>query len=122
MSRRVVTRARALRDLEERSEFIRQRNPRAALRFLVEAEATFRRLAAMPGTGARFEPDHPVLADLRYAPITRHKSDLVFYRPLDDGIEIVRVLHAARDISGVLADEFGIGGEPDDEPGGLRPP
>jgi hypothetical protein len=30
----------------------------------------------------------------------------VFYRPVADGIEIVRVLHGARDIQSILTDEF----------------
>lgn len=108
MSRRVIKHARALADLEERSEYIRRHNPRAALRFLAEAEATIGRLAAMPGLGSRYAPDHPVLADLRFFPISRYESDLVFYRPLGDGIEVIRVLHGARDLGRIIADEFGL--------------
>ena len=78
--RRVVKHERALRDLELRSEYIRQHNPRAALRFLNAAEATIRQLAASPGIGTRYDSDHPALAELRYLPITRFKNDLVFYR------------------------------------------
>lgn len=115
MNRRVVKHARALADLEERSESIRQHDPRAALRFLAEAEATFGRLAAMPGMGRRYAPGHPVLADLRVFPIARYTSDLVFYRPLGDGIEVIRVLHGARDLGRVLADEFGLEGRADDD-------
>jgi hypothetical protein len=33
---------------------------------------------------------------------------LVFYRPLCGGIEVLHVLHGARDIAGILAEEFGI--------------
>ena len=93
--RRVVKHERALRDLELRSEYIRQHNPRAALRFLNAAEATIRQLAASPGIGTRYDSDHPALAELRYFPITRFKNDLVFYRLAKGGIEIVRVLHGA---------------------------
>lgn len=114
-NRRIIKRERALDDLEHRSEYIRQHNPRAALRFLDAAEATFQRLAAMPGMGARYEPDHPALAELRFFPISRFKKDLIFYRPLPDGIEVVRVLHGARDIYGILAEEFGIEDDDDDQ-------
>jgi toxin ParE1/3/4 len=119
--RRIIKHERALRDLEHRSEYIRQHNPRAALRFLDAAEATMRQLAALPGSGARYDPDHPALAELRFFPITRFKNDLVFYRPLPDGIEVLRVLHGAQDIHRILAEEFGIeddagdGGEEEDE-------
>ena len=61
--------------------------PCAALRFLAAAEAAFRRLAAMPGMGTRDDPEHSVLAEFRFFPITRFKNDLVFYRPLADGIK-----------------------------------
>lgn len=106
--RRIVKHAHALRDLERRSESIRQHNPRAALRFLDAAEATFRLLAASPHIGTRYDPDLPALADLRFLPISRFKNDLVFYRPLADGIEVIRVLHGARDIHSILIEEFGI--------------
>jgi toxin ParE1/3/4 len=106
--RRIVKRERALRDLELRSEYIRQHNPRAALRFLAAALTTIRKLAASPGVGARYNPNHPALAELRFFPSTGFKKDLIFHRPISDGIEIVRVLHGARDIGGILAQEFGV--------------
>ncbi|WP_406699417.1 type II toxin-antitoxin system RelE/ParE family toxin [Singulisphaera sp. Ch08] len=71
---------------------IRQQNPLAALRFLDAAEATIRQLAASPGLGARYAPEHPALAELRFIPIARFKNDLVYYLPLADGIEVLRVL------------------------------
>ena len=113
--RRIVTHERALRDLENRSEYIRQHNPRAALRFLDAAEATFRRLAVLPGMGTQYDPDHPALTEIRFSPITRFKNDLVFYRPLTDGIEVLRVLHGAQDPHRILAKEFGIEDDAGDE-------
>ena len=29
----------------------------------------------------------------------------IYYRPIDDGIEVIRVLHAARDITKILVEE-----------------
>lgn len=81
--------------------------------FLLAADSTFAMLAGMPGMGTRYEPDEPLYADLRYFPITRHRNHLVFYRPFTDGIEVLRVLHGARDIHSILAEEFG--GEADAE-------
>lgn len=79
-----------------------------ARRFLSQAEATFQRLASMPGIGTRYEPHEPLYADLRYFPISRFRDYLVFYRPVPGGIEMFRVLHGARDLHGILAEEFGI--------------
>ncbi len=77
-------------------------------RFFAQAEATFARLARPPGIGTRHEPDDPLYADLRYFPVSRFRVYLVFYRPVPRGIEVLRVLHGARDIHGILAGEFGV--------------
>jgi toxin ParE1/3/4 len=98
----------ALRDLDEVADYIRrQGGPARAVRFLRAADATFQRLAALPGVGARYEPDDPAFADLRYCPVLRFKKYLVFYRPIAGGIEVLRVLHGARDIAAILAGDLG---------------
>lgn len=121
MSGRVVKRPRALRDIDEAAAHIQERSgPERAIRFLRAADSTLATLAGLPGMGTRYEPDEPLYADLRYFPIARHRNHLVFYRPLPDGIEVLRVLHGARDIAGALAEDFGadVGGDDDeaDEP------
>ena len=104
---RVVVRPRARLDLDEAAAYIQERSsPERAIRFLREAAATFALLAAMPGAGTRFAPQSPRYEGLRYLPVSRHRNHVVFYRPLDDGAEIVRVLHGARDFADVLAEEL----------------
>jgi toxin ParE1/3/4 len=88
--------------------YAREAGLRVAERFFAQAEATFTRLASMPGMGAHYDHDHPALAELRYFPVSRFPKYIVFYRPATDGIQIVRVLHGARDIHGILAEEFGV--------------
>jgi len=94
--------------------YARQGSLAGARRFLAQAEATFRRLARMPGIGTRYEPDEPLYAELRYFPISRFRMYLVFYRPIPGGIEVLRVLHGARDIPEILAEEFGVENKDDD--------
>ena len=112
----------ARRDLVEIFRYYtRQAGLRVAQRFFTQAEATFARLARMPGMGTQYGHEHPALADLRFFPVSRFRNHLVFYRPVAGGIEIVRVLHGARDIDGILAEEFGISenvgdGETEQEP------
>jgi toxin ParE1/3/4 len=85
----------------------REAGIRTADRFIASAEASFLRLAAMPGLGTRFELDNAIIGELRFLPLpSRFKKYLVFYRPVADGIEIARVLHGARDIHGILSEEF----------------
>ncbi len=38
-------------------------------------------------------------------PIRGFENYLVFYRPIEEGIEVTRVLHGARDIRGILEEE-----------------
>lgn len=71
----------------------------------------------MPGMGTLYDHDHPALAELRFFPISRFNKYIVFYRPDDRGIQIVRILHGARDIASILAEEFGIPTDRDDKVG-----
>ena len=86
----------------------REAGVRTASRFLAQAEATFERLAGMPRLGTRYEAENPALAEVRFFPISRFKNYLVFYLPAARGIDILRVLHGARDLPSILADEFGV--------------
>ncbi len=107
----IYRRAAARRDLIEAYRFYaRKAGSGAAGRFLAEAESTFARLASVPGMGSRFDPSSPAFGELRFLPLpSRFKQYLVFYRVVADGIEIARVLHGARDIAEILAEEFGTG-------------
>jgi toxin ParE1/3/4 len=96
--------------------YAREAGFRIADRFFSEAESTFARLAGMPGMGSRYAPEEPLYADLRYFPVSRFRDYLVFYRPVTDGIEVIRVLHGARDIDSLLADELGIDDDAGSEP------
>ncbi len=81
-------------DVREICEFIAIENVSAATVLLLEIEATCERLARQPGLGARRDD---LLQGVRLFPV--RKNYALFYRPLPGGIEIVRVIHAARDFS-----------------------
>jgi toxin ParE1/3/4 len=77
-----------------------------ALRFYDAARTTFEHLAAMPGVGERWASSHPRLAGVRVSRIEGFENHLIFYRETAEGIDIIRVLHGARDLDRVLeADE-----------------
>jgi toxin ParE1/3/4 len=48
---------------------------------------------------------NPRLAGLRVGRVEGFEKHLIFYRPGDDGVEIIRVLHGARDIDSVLDED-----------------
>jgi toxin ParE1/3/4 len=89
MSYRVSDAART--DLEGIWLFIAEDDPDAADRFIRNIISRLPVLASMPYMGRQREE---LSARLRSFPIA---SYVIFYRPMDDGIEVVRILHGARD-------------------------
>jgi len=95
-------RRRALNDLASIYRYLtREASAEVARRYLERFEDKLGVLAANPGIGTRRIPGHP---DVRLFPVERH---LVFYRPLPkgDGIEVIRILHGARNWQAHFGDE-----------------
>jgi toxin ParE1/3/4 len=77
-------------DIEEIAIYISQDNPNAAIRWLDTLEAKFETIAEMPGMGILRGYIRPDLRSLAFG------NYLIFYHEIDAGIEILRVLHGAR--------------------------
>jgi toxin ParE1/3/4 len=88
--------ARAEEDLIEIWLYVAEDNPKAADAVLAKIEEGFARLALNPEIGPA-RPD--IAADLRYLVVGRH---LVLYRLLGAEVEVVRVVHAARHLPGLV--------------------
>ena len=84
---------RALRDLDGVWDYIARDNPAIADHLLDKIAATCEMLERQPMIGEA-RPDLAV--NLREVPVGNY---VIFYRPLTDGIEVVRVLHAARNVA-----------------------
>lgn len=82
----------AARDLDEIASFIAEDNPPAALGLIDEIEKKCQAIAEMPGIGRMREELAP---DLRGSLVGKY---VIFYRPSAEGVEIIRVIHGARDI------------------------
>jgi len=82
---------RAEQDLEDIWFFVAQDNPDAADRLLDRIEQSTKRLADNPHIGPA-RPD--VAPELHYHPVGNY---LLLYRIIKNGIEVVRVVHGARD-------------------------
>ena len=74
-------------------------------RFLSAAERAFTRLAQMPGIGVAYDSPFGVSEGLRRWPVPDFRNYLIFYRPTQNGVSIVRVLHGSRDIAAALQQE-----------------
>jgi toxin ParE1/3/4 len=71
-------------------------------RFLTNAETSFNDLAMQAQIGARLPLKNPALENVRKWRVKGFDNHLVFYEPHDDGVSIVRVLHASSDWWGLL--------------------
>ncbi len=98
MTREVIKRETAQQDLEDHFVYIGKDNLEAAERFLKSAEKTFNELVKMPEMGPSRNFKNPALGGIRSWRISGFENYLIFYRPIESGIEIIRVLHGARDI------------------------
>ncbi len=105
MRHRIIIRPRADRDLEDHAAFIARDNLEAGRRFYDVAAQAFEQLAMMPEMGSPRTFRNPALAGLRLWRIPSFERYLIFYRPIQDGIEVIRVLHSARDIDAILGQE-----------------
>ena len=91
------------RDLDDQAAHLAaEASLETALRFYDAASFTFGKIAQMPGMGEPWKSANPRLAGLRVHRVEGFTKHLIFYRPADDGVEIIRVLHGARDIDSVL--------------------
>jgi toxin ParE1/3/4 len=77
-------------DIEAIALYIAEDNPSAALRWYEEIHSYCQRIADMPGMGVARSHVRP---GLRTFPVGNY---LILYRQIDDGAEIVRVVHGAR--------------------------
>jgi toxin ParE1/3/4 len=99
---KVLRRIKAARDAEAIADFIGEQSLDAAVRFLLQTEATLEYLAEFPGMGGRFVSDIPELAELRVWRVKGFPNHLIFYREHPGAIEVVRILHGAMDLEAEL--------------------
>lgn len=94
---RVVVLPAADADLMAIVAYVARENESAAIRLYDGLRETFRMLALQPLMGGCFTtPRH------REARCFSYGSYVVFYRPIEQGIEVLRVLHGARDYRKLL--------------------
>jgi toxin ParE1/3/4 len=98
----VLKKPRSRIDLAVHYSFIGERSLDAARRFREAVEATLIAVAKSPGIGEPFAVANPQLHGLRCARVKRFRKHLIFYRPIPGGIEVIRVLHGARDTHAIL--------------------
>jgi len=96
---------RARRALLEAFEYlIDQAGFEVGWRFLDAARNSAEKLAAMPEMGVRCHFRDRSLRRLRRWPVQDFEQWLIFYLPNKGGVEVIHVLHGARDIASALSE------------------
>src|SRR5262249_26010273 len=102
MKTRIVISPQAERDIESQLAYLSEENLDAAIRFCNASEHTFALISGMPEFGPVYHSDNPDLVGVRYFPVSGFEKILVFYRPSAETVDLIRVLHRARDIESIL--------------------
>ncbi len=102
MAARILRRIKAAIDAEQIADYIAADSLEAAIRFLENTEATIQYLAASPSIGSPFKVEHSELTNLRSSRVQGFPNHVIFYVEHPDAIEIVRIIHGARDIDAEL--------------------
>jgi len=103
MAFQVIVHDRATRDIRQQANYILAKgNQEAAERFLESVEDAFSQLATTPNIGKVL----PLLLDdmktIRQWRIKNFKDHLIFYQFQEEQVEVLRVLHGARDLENIL--------------------
>lgn len=83
-------------DLDEIWSYIAADSVTAADRAIDRIYELIQMLARQPLIG---QSRNDLRSELREFPA---KSYVIYYRPLDDGVEVVRIIHSARDVAGMF--------------------
>lgn len=88
----------AQRDLEEHGGYLaREAGIDVTMRFTDSARASFAALGDVPNIGVQVHSRNPAFEELRKWRISGFAAYLIYYLPLADGADVLRVLHGAQD-------------------------
>jgi len=104
----VTQRPRARLDLlDQYVYFGEQAGVELAERYFTAIDETCLQLVKHPRSGPHYDSGIARLDGLRRFPVKGFEKYLVFYLPHENGIDVIRVLHGARDIETLFAEEEG---------------
>ncbi len=92
----------SVQDVLECAMFIQKDNPDVAQRFLESVEKTCQQITSLPEIGSQRQFRQPVLKGIRSWKVQGFENYLIFYRLGEKSLEIVRVLHGARNLKKVF--------------------
>lgn len=100
----ILKRLRAVQSINDQTDWIIEENPDAALRFVESVESSFSFLEKNPEIGRSLRTFSRRLAGVRIWRVSNFEKYLIFYRPIVEGVEVLDVIHGARDFPSILED------------------
>ena len=104
MSRAIRRSARVRRDLIEIYTYIHERSPGAAEKVLHSIEKNIRSLSDSPGIGHYWASSDPRFQGVRIAVVHPYRNYLIFFRLVEETVEVYRVVHGARELEPLMDD------------------
>ena len=92
----------AYADLAEIGLYFTRKAPEVEGRFYLAFDKTIRRLASAPTLGERCQFRNPKTKEMRVWQVDGFSNYLIFYRPKDGVLQILRVIHGARDYATIF--------------------
>jgi toxin ParE1/3/4 len=102
---KLIKRAVVIQNLIDIATYISLDNLDAGDRFLYAAEATFQKIAKLPGIGRLSGFTHPKLTQVRQYPVKGFKNYLIYYQIQAEIIDIMHVFQGSQDIATILQQE-----------------
>lgn len=102
MPRRLVRRRAADEDITEQVAYIAGERPAVAHRYAIAVEHAFERIRDLPEIGVPRSYGARHLRAVRVWPVPGFRRFLIFYRVTPRTVEVIRVLHSARDVPRIL--------------------
>jgi toxin ParE1/3/4 len=102
MARRVIRRSASLEDAIDIAGYLGEVSARLAERFIDAVEALTADLPRFPFSGAQQEHRGPAFQGIHAKAVPGFPAHYVFYRVTDETIEVLRILHTARDLEGLF--------------------
>jgi toxin ParE1/3/4 len=98
----IIVLSQAAEDALAIDSYLATHNPSAADRFSGNLQQTLELQASIPTPGTPWLSDNPALANLRWTRVKGFRKYLVFLRMIGTDMQVVRILHSARDLEALL--------------------
>jgi toxin ParE1/3/4 len=89
-------------DIFDLAAYLLERNETAARRFVDAVQETLKELAGHPGMGSPKQFADAALRDVRSWWVKGFPNYIIYYLPMENGIDVLAVIHGARDVERFL--------------------